>query len=301
MEEKRKRLNRPYAGRRSMQENPADSDKKKEIAVVCQQIKYYREKLGMEQKELASKIGIQSNAISNWENGRARPDLALLPGISQLLGVSIDELFGLPAPEPERIVTVEKEKQDPEDESLLKKYHQLSAGHRMVVDAMLDKLSEVEDLELYDKIIETTLFSKQLAAGYDPGLEFDDDGEVIHLYRTRETEAADCVFTVSGDSMEPEFHDGDKVLVKRNIGYSELKPGEIGAFIVGNETYIKVYRKDGLHSLNKKYRTMKFSEDDSVFLIGKVRGVLEPDCIVPYDEVERFESVRQRIEESQNS
>lgn len=299
MKEKRKRLNRPYAGRRSMQENTADSDKKKGIAVVCQQIKYYREKLGMEQKELASKIGIQSNAISNWENGRARPDLALLPGISQILGVSIDELFGLPAPEPEHIVTVEKEKQAPQDEALLRKYHQLSEGHRMVVDTMLDKLGEVEDGELYDKIIETTLFSKQLAAGYDPGLELDDDGEIIHLYRTRETEAADCVFTVSGDSMEPEFHDGDKVLVKRNLGSSALKPGEIGAFIVGNETYIKVYRKDGLHSLNKKYRTMKFSEDDSVFLIGKVLGVLESDCIVPYEEVERYERICKRRERNE--
>ena len=33
----------------------------------------------MEQKALAKAIGVTGNAISNWENGRARPDVNLIP------------------------------------------------------------------------------------------------------------------------------------------------------------------------------------------------------------------------------
>ncbi|MBR3268137.1 MAG: S24 family peptidase, partial [Oscillospiraceae bacterium] len=42
--------------------------------------------------------------------------------------------------------------------------------------------------------------------------------------------------------MEPEFHNGDKVLVQRFPNFPQLEPGDIGAFITGNETYIKEYQ-----------------------------------------------------------
>ena len=48
------------------------------IPVICEKIKYYRESLRMEQKELARVLGITANAISNWETGRARPDVYLI-------------------------------------------------------------------------------------------------------------------------------------------------------------------------------------------------------------------------------
>ena len=48
---------------------------KKEIHIVGQRVKYYREKKGIEQMALAEMLGVKSNAISNWEHGRTRPDL----------------------------------------------------------------------------------------------------------------------------------------------------------------------------------------------------------------------------------
>ena len=88
--------------------------------------------------------------------------------------------------------------------------------------------------------------------------------------------------------MEPRFRDGDRVFVSRIPDAPELKEGEIGAFIVGNETYIKVYQKDGLHSLNPAYAPLRFDEAERVYLIGRVTGVLDPkDLAKPYD-VNRF-------------
>ena len=65
------------------------------IPVICDRIKKYREAAGIEQKELARKLNITANSISNWETGRARPDINLIPGICELLHVTLYELFDM--------------------------------------------------------------------------------------------------------------------------------------------------------------------------------------------------------------
>lgn len=302
-----------YTGRRSVQDpapdaavliaNTMKAAKKKEIPVVGQKIRYFREQLGIEQKELAAKLGIIGNAISNWECGRTRPDIALLPKIAAALGVSIDELFDMPKPlppteeTPDTIQMTISTKLKKSALLLVDQYNQLSIAHQFVVDALVEKLIEAEDLEIYQQVEEGIVFSKELAAGFDPGEEFDDKGETIYYYKEKVHPQTDCIFTVNGDSMEPEFHSGDKVMVQRYPSCGTLQPGEIGAFITGNETYIKEYRRDGLHSLNKAYRTMKFTDDDQVYIIGKVLGVLDPDAILSYEDSVRYELAKARIEE----
>lgn len=299
-EPKKARLDRPYAGRRSMQET-TNSDAEKEIPVLCRQIRFYREKKGIEQKELAAKVGIKSNAVSNWENGRTRPDIALLPLICQVLDVSLDELFDIKKPSTEPIeekkpaITMTKSPVTEED-ILLEGFQQLSEGHRSVVSSMVRQLCDVEDQELYNSISEETFFSKGLCAGFDAGVEYEDQGEPIHLYKSKVHPLMDCVFPVSGDSMEPDFHNGDLVMVQRLSDRSDLYYGEIGAFSVRNETYIKQYGKRGLVSLNKKYKLMRFQEDESVYLIGRVLGVLDPDAIVSYEDMQRYERIKKRME-----
>ena len=99
---------------------------------------------------------------------------------------------------------------------------------------------------------------------------------------------ADCVFVVNGDSMEPRFHSGDMVLVERIPDAPHLDAGEIGAFIMGNETYIKVYGREGLESLNPKYAPLRFAETDAVYLIGRVTGILDPSQIASAEDVEKY-------------
>ena len=112
------------------------------------------------------------------------------------------------------------------------------------------------------------------------------------MYDAQIDRRADCVFGVNGDSMEPEYHDGDLVLVERIPDGSDLSEGETGAFIIGNETYIKNLGKDGLHSLNPDYRTILFHEADTVYLIGRVLGRLDPDHDISRPEdVERYKAI----------
>ena len=254
----------------------------KDMHTIGKRLKYYREKAGLEQKQVAKYIGFTPNAISNWENSRSRPDITVIPKLCELLNTTIYELCGLE--EPMNSFTV-KEKQ------LIEDYRGLNKGHRYTVDKLIDTLKAVEYADECPDLTQLIRCDKHLAAGFDSGVDFDDEGEPVFIYTNDVVSRADYVFTVNGDSMEPEYHDGDMVLVQKYPGCPELRYGEVGAFIVGNCIYIKVYEQDGLHSLNENYDTMTFNDDDSVYLIGRVLGILSPDEIAAEADIERFMTV----------
>ena len=56
-------------------------------------IKQLRQKNNLTQDQVAEKIGVSYQAVSKWENNANTPDIALLPQIANLFGVSIDALF----------------------------------------------------------------------------------------------------------------------------------------------------------------------------------------------------------------
>ena len=250
------------------------------LPVLCERIRFYRERAGMEQKTLARLIGVTGNAISNWENGRGRPDINLLPDICRALNVTMYDLFDMEDP---------GIRYSAGEQIFLDQYKQLSPGHRMAVDQMVDTLLKVQIAESVPLIRRLTFYQKSLAAGVGDPSEIDDEGQPIFLYASREVDRADCVFTVNGDSMEPEYHNGDMVLVSRIPDAPDLQLGEVGAFIVGNETYIKVYREEGLESLNPKYPIMHFHDAESVYLIGRVTGILDPKQVATAQDVDKFQ------------
>ena len=57
------------------------------------QIKRHRTQLGLSQEELADRIFVTRQSVSNWENGRTYPDLQSLLRLSELFGLSLDELI----------------------------------------------------------------------------------------------------------------------------------------------------------------------------------------------------------------
>ena len=263
-----------------------DSIEKKNISVVCKSIKYYREKLGMEQKELGQRVGVIGNSISNWENGRSRPDVDTLPLICKALGITMYELYNEDDP---------MHRHSKREQLLLEDYRTLSEEHKYVVDNTIRSLKHIESLAECPDIKELIHYSRSLAAGIGDPTEFDDDGEPIYLYMSPEVAKADCVFTVNGDSMEPKYHNGDLLLVQRYPNCPKLKPGDVGAFIVGNETYVKRYERDGLHSFNENYSTMVFQDWDNVFYIGKVLGVIdEYKDIATIEDTARYYSVHEK-------
>ena len=53
----------------------------------------HRKQLGLTQDQLAEKLGVTAQAVSKWENDQTCPDIASLPKLARILGVSVDELL----------------------------------------------------------------------------------------------------------------------------------------------------------------------------------------------------------------
>ena len=56
--------------------------------------KRYRNAAGMNQRDLAAKIGVTSGAISNWEKGNNSIDIDTLVRVCWELNVSLDDMCG---------------------------------------------------------------------------------------------------------------------------------------------------------------------------------------------------------------
>lgn len=252
------------------------------LPIICERIHHYRDLTGMEQKALADLVGVTANSVSNWENGRSRPDVNLLPAICRALNITFYDLFALDDP------TI---KNTARQQMLVDRFSQLTEGHKTAVEALIDALHQVEAAEDCPELIQLTYFSRQLAAGFGDPTEFEDEGEEVYVYSSPDVDRADCIFTVNGNSMEPDFRSGQDVLIQRIPNGPALRYGEIGAFIIGNETFIKEYQEDGLHSLNPDYDTMHFNDWDAVYLIGRVLGILDKASYATPEDIARYEAV----------
>lgn len=56
-------------------------------------ISKYRKAKSITQEELASQLGVSSQAVSKWENDASCPDISLLPQLCRILGITADDLL----------------------------------------------------------------------------------------------------------------------------------------------------------------------------------------------------------------
>lgn len=110
--------------------------------------------------------------------------------------------------------------------------------------------------------------------------EFPEKEEVI-LFDSPMVARADEIITVTGKSMEPQFHDGDRVLVEHCV---DLRNGDIGIFYVpGMGGVIKQKAYDRLHSINPDFDDI-FPYEEGAAVIGRVLGKIEKDMIPSMEE-----------------
>lgn len=74
--------------------NNEDTNRKTE-ATLGSRIARRRKALNMTQEDFSQLLGVTAQAVSKWENDVSCPDIMLLPKISEVLDISIDELMGV--------------------------------------------------------------------------------------------------------------------------------------------------------------------------------------------------------------
>lgn len=278
----RKAINREPTGERRIIQLHSDMTEAPSLPAVCERIRYYRKKKGMEQKQLAQMLGITGNAVTNWENGRSRPDIQTLPRLCEILGVSLYDLMGLPDPYIQYT---------PDEQNMMTDYRALSEAHQKFVQKMVSDLRMAEKLRVMRPITKVLHPPRALAAGVGDPSECYDDAERLYLHSSSLIDRADYVFDVSGDSMEPHYHNGDMVLVRKLSSVKDLNYGDVGAFTMENELYIKVFEEEGLRSYNPSYRLMRYNEYENIFLIGEVIGILQEDDFATKEEIQLYDAM----------
>lgn len=167
-------------------------------------------------------LAIQRQGISKWENGLAVPNAYQLLALCHALEIEDGITY----------FTGHPERQEQLNEAGLKKLRDyredLIASGRYT-----PKISREQNIIYLDMRVSTLPAS----AGTGAFLE-DENFELVSFPADQIPPKADFGVRVSGDSMEPVYHDGQIVWVQQ---CSHLSPGDVGLFLYDGDGYIKVY------------------------------------------------------------
>ena len=76
---------------------------------IGKNIKKWRSEKGITQDQLAEKLHVTRQAVSNWETGKTQPDLETLSALAECFEISVEELiYGKESQEKESKVIIEK-------------------------------------------------------------------------------------------------------------------------------------------------------------------------------------------------
>lgn len=205
--------------------------------------------------------GISESAYKKWEKSSPKSDTIIK--LASTLNFSIDYL--LTGKEP----TIPAEYQ-----FIISSYQELSKNNKQLLQDIITSMIEIqleEERRSQIKVITIRLMRNKVSAGigYDLNFNSDDDFKNIKVLDTPEAESANFAVTVEGESMSPDFHDGDIVLVKQQ---DNIDIGQIGIFTIDGDGYIKEYGKDCLISHNPKYPDIYPEEYQEVKCYGLVLG-----------------------------
>lgn len=241
---------------------------------MAETIKKYRKKAKLSQQAIADHLGVTRNTVVNWEAGKYRPDADLFPSLCNLLGITLNDLFGIePGP---------ADSFSAHERSMIMNYRLISPVSRRIVDRMIDSILEEESSERGRILKESTelLGEVETAAAAGDGYEFSDvPMETCHfVFRSDRNKNADAIIKVKGESMLPVYRDQDRVYVQftpsAGIGEDVICSSRQGM-------HIKRLGEDGPYSVNPKEPFTLISEDDNVRIIGRVLGIVDPKTDYP--------------------
>ena len=217
---------------------------------------------GWSLSEFARKLDLPKSSISRYFNKSRQLPINKINIFADTLGVSSEYLLGIKI----------------SNNDLLDIYNKLETKRQSkVYNFATEQLNEQNNkiTNINDYIEEETnwyevKFYGSISAG--TGLYLDDEQvETISFGADMVPSGTDFCLKVNGDSMEPMFNNGDYVFIKRE---TDFRNGTIGAVIVNGEAYLKkIYITDNsirLVSLNKKYKDITVSEDDTLNYVGTV-------------------------------
>lgn len=248
-------------------------DEKKRMQIIAENITHFRKQRGITQKELAKEVGISASTMTDYMKLRSAPSFGVIQKLADYFGVrksDIDTTF--------KVESTDSLPDAPDflTQQITDKVVQLTPENKKIVLRTSEELlkeqneEEMKKNEVSEKVIQLygyDYYDHATSAGTGQYLN---DVRVERIKLPVDVDA-DFVIPIKGDSMEPDYQDGDLIFIQTSV---ELNDGVIGVFNYNGEAYIKqlVIDKEQayLHSLNPDYKDMPITPETDFRIIGEV-------------------------------
>lgn len=237
--------------------------------MIGERLKELRTKRNLTIAQTAEALGMNANTYAKYERNERDVSTEGLCKIAEFYDVSADYLLGrAPQLDPMKLLIAQG---DTSPEALVKQFASLPEEGQALTLAVVRALKETHKIR-YAKKKPRTVWIKQhqnkAAAGFGYLLENDDEWYDVEVIDNPKVGEADFAVEIDGDSMEPDYHNGDLALIKID---PDVPVGEVGLFVLDGMGYIKERGKKKLISRNPEYPDI----EGEARCIGLVIGVAE--------------------------
>lgn len=203
-------------------------------------IKALRLKNKMTLEELGNRVGVGKSTVRKWEAGAIKnmgrdkvASLARVFNVSPTYLITDDNDIGrFQLPDNWLQFYADQDEYTEEEQHLVRLYRRADDIDKRTVMTVLSRYEDVEDPTPPVKMIRHYIVPA--AAGYAAPIE-GEEYEEIPLPADAPAGADFCI-DISGDSMEPYIHDGQRVYIKRDAQLQEFDPG---VFYVDGDVFCK--------------------------------------------------------------
>lgn len=228
----------------------------------------FKEERDVTYKSIAEKAELPYATVEKIIKGRTQdPKLLIIYKIVRALGYTLNELMdesgnSAVLSDDEKFVLSTYQKLDPRGRDLVEMV--LNHEHERVLSSQ-----RVMPVHKYTRIF----YDVPVSAGTGQYLDSSTARTVMLI--NEPPKGTDYIVYISGNSMEPDFRDGDYVYVHRT---ESIQIGDIGIFTYAGNVYMKEYTAEGLRSLNPDFSLIPGNED--IKCIGKVLGIVKEVPII---------------------
>lgn len=221
-------------------------------------LRYLREKNGMDQIDLAIKLGRKSSSsVSEWEKGKYTPKIGVLNDIAEIFGVSITDLMNK-----DLSSTVDTRT------DVIRMYDALDNNRQQSVYKYTEQQYNEQNNIIQMPVQSDVKLYGAVSAGTGEYL-LDNEPELVPYEGV--VPEHDYAVIVNGVSMRPLFEDKQIIFVKKTF---EARSGQVVIAYYDNQAYVKKYVNDEkgarFVSLNKSYDDMPINETHEAEIIGVV-------------------------------
>lgn len=231
--------------------------------IMANNIRRHLDSLGLNVKDFAALMNFKYTTVLDWVNAKTYPRIDKIELMANYFKVDKSDLVEQYTPSTSLLQQINDTvvRLTPPNQKIVLQTSEELLENQNEEETKINEVSEVIQLYSYD------YYDHPASAG---------TGQYLNDVRVEQIELpvdvdADFVIPIKGDSMEPDYHDGDLVFIQTSV---DLNNGVIGVFNYNGDAYIKqlVIDKEQayLHSLNPAYKDMPITPETDFRIIGEV-------------------------------